>query len=74
MRFLVRLSAVGVNLFIAVLTFSACTPPLSEVLLLWDFLLAYGIHMNILAIISQLIILRDDILQHPSYCPVQEHI
>jgi cell cycle arrest protein BUB2 len=51
----------------AVLTFSACTPPLAEVLLLWDFLLAYGIHMNILAIISQLIILRDEILQHPSY-------
>lgn len=27
--------------------------------------------MNILAIISQLIILRDDILQHPSYRPRQ---
>ena len=54
-------------MFQAVLTFSACTPPLAEVLLLWDFLLAYGIHMNILAIISQLIILRDEILQHPSY-------
>ena len=54
---------------LAVLTFSACTPPLSEVLLLWDFLLAYGIHMNILAIISQLIILRDDILQHQSFDP-----
>lgn len=26
--------------------------------------------MNILAIISQLIILRDDILQHPSYPPL----
>jgi hypothetical protein len=52
---------------LAVLTFSACTPPLAEVLLLWDFLLAYGVHMNILAIISQLIILRDEILQHPSY-------
>ena len=57
------------RLIAAVLTFSACTPPLSEVLLLWDFLLAYGIHMNILAIISQLIILRDEILQHPSYKP-----
>jgi len=55
------------NANVAVLTFSACTPPLSEVLLLWDFLLAYGVHMNILAIISQLIILRDDILQHSSY-------
>ena len=61
-----------ITLITAVLTFSACTPPLSEVLLLWDFLLAYGIHMNILAIISQLIILRDEILQHPSYNSSQE--
>lgn len=63
-----------ITLITAVLTFSACTPPLSEVLLLWDFLLAYGIHMNILAIISQLIILRDEILQHPSYNSSQRKV
>jgi cell cycle arrest protein BUB2 len=43
------------------MTFSACTPPLSEALKLWDFLLAYGIHLNILCIISQLILIRSSL-------------
>ncbi|KAJ3272697.1 hypothetical protein HDV01_005333 [Terramyces sp. JEL0728] len=34
-----------------VMTFGACWKPLTEVLKLWDFYLAYGIHLNILAII-----------------------
>jgi len=49
--------------FASVMTFSACTPPLNEVLILWDFLLAYGVHLNILCIIAQLLFLRDEILQ-----------
>ncbi|KAL5115290.1 CDC16 protein [Pleosporales sp. CAS-2024a] len=34
--------------FASVLTMCACTPPLTEVLKLWDFLFAYGPHLNIL--------------------------
>lgn len=48
--------------FASVLTMCACTPPLTEVLRLWDFLFAYGPHLNILCIVSQLILIRDQIL------------
>lgn len=46
-----------------VLTLSACTPPLSEVLILWDFLFSYGVHLNIFFIIAQIILIRDKLLQ-----------
>ncbi|KAG5289572.1 cell division control protein [Histoplasma ohiense] len=52
--------------FPSVLTLCACTPPLPEVLHLWDFLFAYGPHLNILCIVAQLIRLRDTILASPS--------
>ncbi|KAJ9648617.1 CDC16 protein [Coniosporium tulheliwenetii] len=52
--------------FASVLTMCACTPPLPEVLLLWDFLLAYGSHLNILCIVAQLVLIRDQILGSPS--------
>ncbi|KAJ7585197.1 bub2 protein [Mycena floridula] len=48
--------------FPSVLTLCACTPPLDEVLKLWDFLLAYGVHLNVLCVISQLILMREDIV------------
>ncbi|RKO95140.1 hypothetical protein CAUPRSCDRAFT_9350, partial [Caulochytrium protostelioides] len=51
--------------FPSVMTFSACTPPLSEVLQLWDLLLAYGVHLNIIAIVAQLHLIRDQILATP---------
>lgn len=51
---------------IAVMTFSASTPPLPEVLILWDFLIAYGPHMNILCVIGQLILMRDQLMAHSS--------
>lgn len=51
--------------FASVLTMCACTPPLPEVLQLWDFLFAYGPHLNILCIVAQLILIRDNILQSP---------
>ena len=44
------------------MTLSACTPPLEEVLKLWDFLLAFGIHLNVLAIIAQLLLIRGKLL------------
>ncbi|KFX88959.1 hypothetical protein V495_05680 [Pseudogymnoascus sp. VKM F-4514 (FW-929)] len=52
--------------FPSVLTLCACTPPLPEVLRLWDFLFAYGAHLNILCIVAQLVMLRNSILSSPS--------
>ncbi|KAI8899744.1 rab-GTPase-TBC domain-containing protein [Globomyces pollinis-pini] len=46
-----------------VMTFSACIPPLNQVLKLWDFFLAYGVHLNILSIIAQLHFIRDGLLE-----------
>ncbi|KAI9804006.1 MAG: hypothetical protein M1833_000287 [Piccolia ochrophora] len=48
--------------FASVLTLCACTPPLPEVLHLWDFLFAYGAHLNVLCIVAQLIMARESIL------------
>lgn len=55
--------------FPSVLTMCACTPPLPEVLHLWDFLFAYGSHLNILCIVAQLIRMRDTILSSSKYVP-----
>ena len=52
--------------FPSVLTLSACTPPLPEVLKLWDFLLAYGAHLNILCVVAQLLLMREDLLHAQS--------
>jgi len=52
--------------FPSVLTFCACTPPLDQVLKLWDFLLAFGVHMNILCVIAQLLQMRDELLRQQS--------
>ncbi|KAI1329631.1 rab-GTPase-TBC domain-containing protein [Xylariaceae sp. FL0255] len=52
--------------FPSVLTLCACTPPLPEVLRLWDFLFAYGPHLNILCIVAQLIMMRSELLSSPS--------
>ena len=48
--------------FPSVLTLCACTPPLPEVLILWDFLFAYGVHLNILCIVAQLVLMREEVL------------
>ncbi|KAH9902196.1 rab-GTPase-TBC domain-containing protein [Xylariomycetidae sp. FL2044] len=52
--------------FPSVLTLCACTPPLPEVLRLWDFLFAYGPHLNILCIVAQLIMMRNDLMNSSS--------
>jgi cell cycle arrest protein BUB2 len=52
--------------FPSVLTLSACTPPLPEVLLLWDFLLAWGVHLNLLAVVAQVVLMRDGLLAERS--------
>ncbi len=51
--------------FPSVLTLCACTPPLPEVLRLWDFLFAYGAHLNILCIVAQLVMMRTSIMSSP---------
>jgi cell cycle arrest protein BUB2 len=53
--------------FASVLTLCACTPPLPEVLNLWDFLFAYGPHLNLLCIVAQLVLIRDQLLANPRY-------
>lgn len=58
--------------FASVLTLCACTPPLPEVLQLWDFLFAYGPHLNLLCIVSQLVLMRDTLMNSNKYvwcCP-----
>lgn len=55
--------------FASVLTLSACTPPLPEVLQLWDFLFAYGIHLNLICVVAQLVLIRDQILGSERYIP-----
>jgi cell cycle arrest protein BUB2 len=55
--------------FPSVLTLCACTPPLPEVLRLWDFLFAYGPHLNILCIVAQLVMIRTKIIESPRYVP-----
>lgn len=55
--------------FPSVLTMCACTPPLPEVLLLWDFLFAFGCHLNLLCIVAQLVLVREQLLSSPSPKP-----
>ncbi|KAI0003206.1 TBC-domain-containing protein [Russula compacta] len=52
--------------FPSVLTLCACTPPLDQVLRLWDFLLAFGVHLNVLCVIAQLLLIRDDVMASSS--------
>ncbi|RCH82722.1 hypothetical protein CU097_001906 [Rhizopus azygosporus] len=49
-----------------IMTFSACTAPLSELLQLWDYMFAHGLHLNILFVIAQIALIRGDILQNQS--------
>jgi len=53
--------------FASVLTMCACTPPLPEVMQLWDFLFAYGAHLNLVCIVAQLVLIRDQILDAVRY-------
>lgn len=67
MRFRVCASPISIRFvndhcFIAVLTLCACTPPLDQVLQLWDFLLAFGVHLNVLCVIAQLLLMRDEVM------------
>ncbi|KAF9047336.1 TBC-domain-containing protein [Panaeolus papilionaceus] len=52
--------------FASILTLCACTPPLDQVLRLWDFLLAFGVHLNVLCVIAQLLLMRDEVMKSAS--------
>ncbi|KAJ3511220.1 hypothetical protein NLJ89_g4225 [Agrocybe chaxingu] len=52
--------------FPSILTLCACTPPLDQVLQLWDFLLAFGVHLNVLCVIAQLLLMRDEVMASSS--------
>lgn len=71
-HFLSKTLEAKVYAFPSVLTLCACTPPLPEVLNLWDFLFAYGPHLNILCIVAQLVLIRDDLLASPRYAYIRK--
>jgi cell cycle arrest protein BUB2 len=52
--------------FPSVLTMCACTPPLPEVLKLWDFLFAFGVHLNVVSVVAQLILMKQKLYESPS--------
>lgn len=52
--------------FPSILTFCAATPPLREVLELWDFLLAWGPGLNVLCVVAQLGAMREALLSEKS--------
>ncbi|KAK6340667.1 hypothetical protein TWF696_008992 [Orbilia brochopaga] len=49
--------------FPSVMTFSACTPPLPEVCILWDFLIAYGPYLNIICVVAQVLMMKDELME-----------
>eukprot|EP00834_Sanchytrium_tribonematis_P000986 NODE_20_length_44879_cov_0.624654.p33 type:complete len:118 gc:universal NODE_20_length_44879_cov_0.624654:2980-2627(-) len=51
---------------IVIMTLSSCVTPLDEVLKLWDYYFAYGVHLNILCVVGQLVRMKEEILHHPS--------
>lgn len=53
--------------FPSLLTFCASTPPLGEVLELWDFLLAWGVGLNVLCVAGQLWLMRESLLESSSW-------
>eukprot|EP01113_Clastostelium_recurvatum_P033902 TRINITY_DN4537_c0_g1_i2.p1 TRINITY_DN4537_c0_g1~~TRINITY_DN4537_c0_g1_i2.p1 ORF type:complete len:363 (+),score=46.56 TRINITY_DN4537_c0_g1_i2:24-1091(+) len=52
----------------SILSLGTGTPPLSEVLHLWDFYFAFGMHMNVVCTAAQIVLMRDTLLAHPSPC------
>ncbi|TPX37120.1 hypothetical protein SmJEL517_g00942 [Synchytrium microbalum] len=60
-----KLSAT-VYAFPSIMTFCACTQPLDELCKLWDFLFAYGVHLNVLCVVVQITHIRHELLNAPS--------
>ncbi|KAK2952559.1 putative Cell division control protein 16 [Blattamonas nauphoetae] len=49
--------------FSPLMSFMADTLPVNELLQIWDFLLAYGMHLNVLCVAAQHILIRDVIFR-----------
>lgn len=52
--------------FASLLSFSAATPPLDELVKLWDFYLAFGAHLNVVAVAAQVVLIRKELLASDS--------
>lgn len=50
----------------AVMTMNAFTPRIAEMVVLWDFLLAGGMHLSIFAIAARCVLLREKLLVDPN--------
>ncbi|KTB20507.1 Mitotic check point protein BUB2 [Nakaseomyces glabratus] len=50
----------------SILTLSSCNKPLDQVCRLWDFMFAYGFHMNVLFVVAQLVSIRSKIFESES--------
>lgn len=37
--------------------------------MLWDFLLAFGVHLNVLCVIAQLLLIREEVMNSPRSDP-----
>jgi len=48
--------------FSCVSSLSSSVPPFEELILLWDFLLTFGVHLNILCVVAQVVMMRDKLL------------
>jgi hypothetical protein len=35
--------------------------------MLWDFLLAFGVHLNVLCVIAQLLLMREEVMSSPRF-------
>lgn len=55
------------DFFLRVLALNSTTPPMTELLKLWDFLLAFGVHLNILVIVAQILLIREELLSTDKY-------
>lgn len=50
----------------SILTLSSCNKPLDQVIKLWDFMFAYGFHMNILFVVAFLVKMRSKVFKSDS--------
>ncbi|KAL6065434.1 putative mitotic check point protein BUB2 [Balamuthia mandrillaris] len=46
-----------------ILTFNACSRPLDQIIELWDMMLAFGMHLNILFTVARIVIHREELLK-----------
>lgn len=61
-----RISNVELYAFPAIMTLMASLQPLGEVLRLWDAMIAFGLHLNVLLFVAHLIVNRSKLLAEPN--------